>query len=100
MRFATPGIRIVIDDFFNLDLATFEVPDVVFIGGHGGRLKELIKILDQLNPSVRMVTNAVKESSTEVFINTLQALNYQVDTSVIKVNEHNNISIHSAEKRI
>ena len=60
-RFSTPGIDIVIDDFFNLNLKEFPVPDVVFIGGHGGRLKELIHIIHQLNPSVRMVTNAVKE---------------------------------------
>ncbi len=97
-RLSTPGITIIIDDFFNLNLAEFQIPDVVFIGGHGGRLKELINKINQLNPLVRFVTNAVKENSTNIFIKELTNLNYTINTSVIKVNEHNKISIHSAEK--
>lgn len=97
-KFSTPGIDIVIDDFFNSKLKEFPIPDVVFIGGHGGRLKELIQIIDGINPSVRIVTNAVKESSTEVFVTELSKLNYKIHTSSIQVNEHNKISIHTAEK--
>lgn len=97
-RFSTPGINIVIDDFFNLNLKEFPIPDVVFIGGHGGRLKELIYIIHQLNPSVRMVTNAVTANSTQIFIEELSKLNYTIHTSSIQVNEHNKISIHTAEK--
>ncbi|WP_158837558.1 precorrin-6y C5,15-methyltransferase (decarboxylating) subunit CbiE [Polaribacter sp. L3A8] len=97
-KFSTPGIDIVIDDFFNINLKEFPIPDVVFIGGHGGRLKELIRIIDALNPSVRIVTNAVKESSTVVFVTELSKLNYKIHTSSIQVNEHNKISIHTAEK--
>lgn len=96
-RFATPGIDIVIDDFFSLNLKDFPIPGVVFIGGHGGRLKELIHIIHQLNPSVRLVTNAVRESSTNIFIATLTQLNYTLTTNTIQVNEHNKISIHTAE---
>ena len=97
-RFSTPGITIIIDDFFNLDLTDFEIPEVVFIGGHGGRLKEMIHSIHQLNPSVRMVTNAVTESSTQIFTQELINLNYTMNTSVIQLNEHNKISIHAAEK--
>lgn len=97
-RFSTPGIDIVIDDFFDLDLDNFEIPDVVFIGGHGGRLAELIHLIHQLNPAARIVTNAVQQSSTQIFIEELTALNYTIHTSVIQVNEHNKISIHSAEQ--
>ena len=97
-RFSTPGITIIIDDFFNLDLTDFEIPEVVFIGGHGGRLKEMIHSIHQLNPSVRMVTNAVTESSTQIFTQELSKLNYTMNTSVIQLNEHNKISIHAAEK--
>ena len=97
-RFSTPGIDIIIDDFFHLNLDNFEIPDVVFIGGHGGRLKELIHLIHQLNPAVRIVTNAVKESSTQIYIEELTKLNYTINTSVIQVNEHNKISIHSAEQ--
>ncbi|WCC45619.1 precorrin-6y C5,15-methyltransferase (decarboxylating) subunit CbiE [Tenacibaculum finnmarkense] len=97
-RFSTPGVTIIIDDFFNLNLEEFQIPDVVFIGGHGGRLNELIHLIHQLNPKARIVTNAVKQNSTNIFIKELTTLNYTINTSVIQVNEHNKISIHSAEK--
>lgn len=97
-RFSAPGIDVIIDDFFHLNLANFEIPDVVFIGGHGGRLKELIHLIHQLNPAARIVTNAVQESSTQIYIEELTQLNYTISTSVIQVNAHNKISIHSAEQ--
>lgn len=98
-RHSASGIEIIIDDFFNLNLKDYPIPDAVFIGGHGGRLKELIHTIHKLNPSVRLVTNAVKESSTNIFIEELTKLNYTINTTVIQVNEHNRISIHAAEKR-
>ena len=97
-RFSTPGIHIIIDDFFNLNLNKIPLPDVVFIGGHGGRLKELIHLIHQLNPKARIVTNAVKECSTQIFIEELTKRNYTINTSIIQLNEHNKISIHSAEQ--
>ncbi|QDO94415.1 precorrin-6y C5,15-methyltransferase (decarboxylating) subunit CbiE [Formosa sediminum] len=96
-RFSTPGIEIIIDDFFNLNLNSFPKPDVVFIGGHGGRLKELIQTVYQLNPLVRFVTNAVRTTSSSVFIETLTDLNYTISTNTILLNNHNKISIHTAE---
>ena len=75
------------------------MPDVVFIGGHGGRLKELIETVYQLNPLVRFVTNAVRETSSSVFIETLTDLNYAISTNSIQLNDHNKISIHTAEKQ-
>ena len=98
-RLATPGIEIIIDDFFNLNLKDYPIPDVVFIGGHGGRLKELIKLLHQVNPYLKLVTNAVRKNSSEVFTEELTKLNYTISTNSIQVNEHNKISIHTAEKQ-
>lgn len=97
-RLAAPGIEIVIDDFFNLNLKKFPTPDVVFIGGHGGRLKELIHTVYQLNPAVRFVTNAVRETSSTIFISTLMNLKYTISTNTIQLNDHNTIRIHTAEK--
>ncbi|WNH12483.1 precorrin-6y C5,15-methyltransferase (decarboxylating) subunit CbiE [Thalassobellus suaedae] len=97
-QFSTPGIAMVIDDFFSLNINDYPIPDVVFIGGHGGRLKELIHIINQLNPLVRFVINAVKESSSQVFVEELTQLNYTISTLVIQVDTHNKISIHSAKK--
>jgi len=97
-RFSTPGIEIVIDDFFNQNLSEFEMPEVVFIGGHGNRLAELLGKITTLNGSIRIVINAVKETTTKVFIETLYNLEYSISTTVIKVDEHNSIKIHSAVK--
>jgi len=96
---ATPGIDIVIDDFFNINLKNYPIPDVVFIGGHGGRLKELIQTVYQLNPAVRFVTNAVRETSSTIFISALTNLKYTISTNTIQLNKHNTISIHTAEKQ-
>jgi len=97
-RFSTPGIEIVIDDFFNQDLSEFEMPEVVFIGGHGNRLAELLEKITTLSGSIRIVINAVKETTTKVFIETLNNLEYSISTTAIKVDEHNSIKIHSAVK--
>ncbi|OJJ23630.1 hypothetical protein BKI52_04515 [marine bacterium AO1-C] len=97
-RFSTPGIDIIIDDFFDLNLQNYPTPDVVFIGGHGGRLKELIHTIYQLNSKVRLVTNAVRATSSTIFIEELTALNYTISTHTIQLNQHNTISIHTAEK--
>ena len=95
-RFSTPGIQVVIDDFFNLDLKNYPMPNVVFIGGHGNRLEAMILKINALNPTVRFVTNAVKKTSSETFIKTLKALKYDIKTLQIQVDEHNKIAIHSA----
>ncbi len=97
-RFSTPGIKVVIDDFFDLNLTDFPTPDVVFIGGHGNRLKEMIHKINQLNPSTKFVTNAVKETTSSTFINELTELDYSIESMNIQVNEHNKITIHTAVK--
>jgi hypothetical protein len=48
---------------------------------------------------VRIVTNAVKKHSTEVFIDSLTTLNYHIDNHEITVDKHNKISIHAAAQR-
>ncbi|MBL4746598.1 MAG: precorrin-6y C5,15-methyltransferase (decarboxylating) subunit CbiE [Flavobacteriaceae bacterium] len=95
-HFSTPGIEVVIDDFFNLNLMNYPMPNVVFIGGHGNRLEEMILKIHGLNPNVRFVTNAVKATSSETFIQTLKKLDYQLKTLTIQVDDHNKIAIHSA----
>ena len=96
-QLSSPGIEIIIDDFFNLDLSQYSCPDVIFIGGHGNRLKEMIHKIHALNPSVRMVTNAVQESSSQTFIKELGQLNYSIDTTTLQVDQHNKISIHATK---
>ena len=59
-RFGAPGIDIHIGDFLQTDITRLPRPDAVFIGGHGGRLKEIIaKVLTVLAPDGVIVFNSV-----------------------------------------
>ena len=63
-RFGAPGINIHMGDFLQaavpVDSSTGN-PDAVFIGGHGGRLKDIIaKVLTVLAPGGCIVMNSVK----------------------------------------
>ena len=60
-RFGAPGIDIHIGDFLQEDIKALPRPDAVFIGGHGGHLKEIMaKVLPYLNPDGCIVMNSVK----------------------------------------
>ena len=64
-RHGAPGINIHMGDFLNFQLSIFNYqfprPDAVFIGGHGGHLKEIMeKVLECLAPDGCIVMNSVK----------------------------------------
>ncbi|MBO7581588.1 MAG: precorrin-6y C5,15-methyltransferase (decarboxylating) subunit CbiE [Bacteroidaceae bacterium] len=60
-RFGAPGINVHIGDFLEADVASLPRPDAVFIGGHGGQLKEIIKkVLIVLTDDGCIVMNSVK----------------------------------------
>lgn len=60
-RFGAPGINIHIGDFLETDISSLPRPDAVFIGGHGGRLKEIMKkVLTVLTNDGCIVMNSVK----------------------------------------
>ncbi|SFM83282.1 precorrin-6Y C5,15-methyltransferase (decarboxylating) [Chitinophaga sp. YR627] len=100
-KHATPGIRKVMGDFFEQDLASLPKPDAVFIGGHGNRLETLISQLDSYLPAkAKLVINAVKEDSKTQFIAAAGQLNYTLsEPMVITVDAHNPITILTAEKQ-
>ncbi len=59
-RFGVPGIDIHIGDFLETDITALPRPDAVFIGGHGGRLKDIMaKVLSVLSPDGIIVFNSV-----------------------------------------
>ena len=60
-RFGTPGINVHIGDFCSVCCDSVAAPDAVFIGGHGGHLKEIMaKVLRYLTPGGVIVMNSVK----------------------------------------
>ena len=67
-RHGTPGIRTVMGDVLDADLESLPRPDAVFIGGHGGKLREIIFRLHPLMPSgATLVFNAVSDDSCRLF---------------------------------
>lgn len=60
-KFGAPGIGIHIGDFLETDITNLPRPDAVFIGGHGGKLKEIMgKVLTVLDSDGCIVMNSVK----------------------------------------
>ena len=60
-RFGVPGINVHIGDFLSACCDDIAAPDAVFIGGHGGHLKEIMtKVLKYLKPGGCIVMNSVK----------------------------------------
>ena len=59
-RFGVPGIDVHIGDFLETDIDSLPRPDAVFIGGHGGHLKEIMeKVLSVLTDDGVIVFNSV-----------------------------------------
>lgn len=99
-KFGTPGIISSIGDIFDIDFSEINAPDAVFIGGHGGRLKELLQKVDQLiTVGGTIVMNAVQEDSKEGFIATAKELNWKLEEPLqLRVDLHNEITILKAIK--
>ena len=59
-RFGTPGINVHMGDFMDAAIDDMARPDAVFIGGHGGRLKEIMaRVMTVLADGGVMVMNSV-----------------------------------------
>ena len=104
-RFGAPGIDIHIGDFLETDITALPRPDAVFIGGHGGRLKEIIaKVLTVLPEGGVIVFNSV--TSPKVPIDSRRLWNEacqdfglrQEPPLHIQLNDYNPIEILKVQK--
>ena len=58
----------MIADFMECDLSRYPAPDAVFIGGHGGRLEEMVQmVFRHLRPGGCVVFNSVSDESCKAF---------------------------------
>ena len=65
-RFGAPGIKCHIGDFLEADVDNLPRPDAVFIGGHGGRLKEIMaKVLSVMAEDAVIVMNSVTSAKVQ-----------------------------------
>lgn len=99
-RFGAVGIEVSIGDFLDKDLSTLPRPDAVFIGGHGGKLKEMMqKINDVLTVGGCIVMNSVTEQSRQMFEEACDALHLRrLPPLHVALNDYNPIDILKAEK--
>ena len=65
-RFGAPCIECHIGDFLEADVDNLPRPDAVFIGGHGGRLKEIMaKVLSVMTEDAVIVMNSVTSAKVQ-----------------------------------
>ncbi|MEG1403637.1 precorrin-6y C5,15-methyltransferase (decarboxylating) subunit CbiE [Bacteroides sp.] len=97
-RFGTPGIETYIGDFLAADLSRYPRPDAVFIGGHGGKLNEIILRLSKvLLPGGVIVLNAVQPESKALFEAGVSAAGFrQLPGMQLAIDTYNPIEILKA----
>ena len=90
-KFGAPGINAVIGNFLDADLSQYPSPDAVFIGGHGGRLEEMInKICAVLNADGCIVFNSVSEESRRMFVRSIEKAGMSLTAQTRIVLDDNN----------
>lgn len=101
-KFGTPGINFIISDFLKVEFDNIPFPDAVFIGGHGGKMKEIIhKIYPILEKKSTIVFNAVSDESRKMFIESLEENNLTLEQSIeIKIDDFNIIHVMKGYKKI
>lgn len=94
-KFHAPGIDARIGDFCTADISKCPAPDAVFIGGYGGKMREVLtKVKSVLAPSGCIVFNSVSEKSRESFLSITKELGMQPETvHTITVDNNNPITI-------
>lgn len=98
-KFGTPGINAIIGDFLEANISALPQPDAVFIGGHGGRLAEMVsRIRQRLAEGGCIVFNSVSESSRQMFISAAESngMRWKI-CHQIQTNDNNPITILKAE---
>lgn len=93
-RFGALSITTIIGDFLVADVNELPRPDAVFIGGHGGRLAEVMTRARGFMDGGVMVMNSVTPESRETFIATASRLGMLMDgDSRIALDDNNPIHI-------
>ena len=104
-RFHAPGIHTHIDDFCSVCCESLPAPDAVFIGGHGGQLKEILaKVMTVLKDDGVIVFNSVVApkvsiDSQKLWNEACMELGLRQDPPTrIQLNEHHPITILRCRK--
>ena len=66
-------------------LDAFPKPDAVFVGGSGGRLKEILCAIHAANPAARVCVSAIALETLEAATRELEALGYETEITQLSV---------------
>jgi len=103
-RHGAPGIALHIGDFLQADVDAIAEeggrPDAVFIGGHGGRLRDILaRVQHYLAPGGVIVMNSVSDASHDLFLQACHELGLHLATPLhVVVNDNNPINIMKCEQ--
>ena len=104
-KMGAPGINIHIGDFLATDVSALPKPDAVFIGGHGGKLKEIMaKLLTVIADNGIIVFNSVTSpkvttDSHQLWDEACTELGLKQNAPLcIQLNDYNPIKIFSCKK--
>ena len=97
-RFGAPGIQSLIGDFMETDISNLPAPDAIFIGGHGGKMKEIVgKLTQVMQPGGCIVFNSVSAESLALFEEAIRKAGLQIVMSRhIALDSYNPITILKA----
>lgn len=98
-KFGTPGINAITVALPCQYQEVWGQPDAVFIGGHGGKLKEIVEMVKQvLLPDGCIVFNSVSEDSRTMFCDAVEAVGMNVTVDILMaVDGHNPIHVMKAQ---
>lgn len=100
LKFRIPGINSIIGDFFKTDLSRWSTPDCIFIGGHGGRLNEMIQKLTSFLPQGGIIVfNAVSSDTAHAFKEACLKYNFAINDELrLKQDDFNEVVVFQAIK--
>ncbi len=99
-RFGAVGINYHIGDFTTQDISDIKRPDAIFIGGHGGKMEQIIEIVAPLlSDGGAIVFNSVSEQSYNDFTSAIKANGLHIANEMtMQVDSFNPITILKAIK--
>ncbi|MDD2953017.1 MAG: cobalamin biosynthesis bifunctional protein CbiET, partial [Parabacteroides sp.] len=94
------GIEAIIGDFLSVDLSVLEAPEAVFIGGHGGKLVEILRVVSKkMKENGVIVFNSVSEESKALFEEAVRQSGLRISAQTrITIDDFNTITIIKAVK--
>lgn len=101
-KWGAPGIEYYIGDFTAQKLDELTPPDAVFIGGHGGKMNEIIGLVNRVLPVGGIIVfNSVSEDSQKLFRDAIQVHQLRlIENLNIKIDDYNSILVMKAVKEL